>query len=423
MPGTRTEGGSTLITLATVDGRGASAPQVATARPVSTAVERADGGADSSRPAGGERLTYLDNVKTLLIAGIIAAHALMGYADFGSWSYQDIQEVTLSPVVETFFVVASVTLGGLFLMALFFFISGLMTHDSLARRGAARFVRERLLRLGVPFAIYTLVVWPLLEFALLEPFLHRGSYWRWFSDTDPVLDNGPMWFVGVLLLYSLGLVAWRRWRPAMPRPSRQITGRKLAALSLAVGVTTFLVRLVYPADSNQVLNSHLWAWPEYLAMFGLGVAVAPRGWLRAVPRAVAHKAGIATLVVMVLLPAAVLSTEPLGLTQDAWYGGWGLPALLAAMLEGVIALAAPIWILAYAQRHLTGTGPLRRAMARGSYAAFMLQGPVLIALELGFRNLDLTGDLKALLVGLLGITGSFALAWPLVTRTPLRRVL
>jgi hypothetical protein len=266
--------------------------------------------------------------------------------------------------------------------------------------------------LGVPFAIYTLVVWPLLEFALLEPFLHRGSYWRWFSDTDPVLDNGPMWFVGVLLLYSLGLVAWRRWRPAMPSPSRQITVRKLAALSLAVGVTTFLVRLVYPADSNQVLNSHLWAWPEYLAMFGLGVAVARRGWLRAVPRAVAHKAGIATLVVMVLLPAAVLSTEPLGLTEDAWYGGWGLSALLAAMLEGVIALAAPIWILAYAQRHLTGTGPLRRAMARGSYAAFMLQGPVLIALELGFRNLDLTGDLKALLVGLLGITGSFALAWP-----------
>jgi hypothetical protein len=395
----------------------------ATARPVSASVDRADGGVDSLRPASGERLAYLDNVKTLLIAGIIAAHAFMGYADFGSWSYQDVQEVTLSPVVETMFVVASVTLGGLFLMALFFLISGLMTHDSLARKGAARFVRERVVRLGIPFALYTLVVWPLLEFALLEPFLHRGSYWQWFSDTDPILDNGPMWFIGVLLLYSVGLVAWRQWRPAPPRPSRQITVRELAALSLAIGVTTFLVRLVFPADSNQLLNSHLWAWPEYLALFGLGVAVAPRGWLRAVPRAVARKAGIATLVVMVVLPAAVLSTEPLGLTEDAWYGGWGLPALLAAMLEGVIALAAPIWILAYAQRHLSGTGPLRRAMARGSYAAFMLQGPVLIALELAFRNLDLTGDLKALLVGLLGITGSFALAWPLVTRTPLRRVL
>lgn len=417
------QGSRLVVTIPVVDGRGAAAPQVAAARPVSTAVEPADGGADSSRPAGGERLAYLDNVKTLLIAGIIAAHAFMGYADFGSWSYQDIQEVTLSPVVETIFVVASVTLGGLFLMALFFFISGLMTHDSLARKGAARFVRERVVRLGIPFALYTLVVWPVLEFALLEPFLHRGSYWASFSDTDPVLDNGPMWFVGVLLVYSLGLVVWRRWRPGGPRPAREITTRRLAALALAVGVTTFLVRLVYPVDSNQVLNSHLWAWPEYLAMFGLGVAVASRGWLRAVPRAVARKAGIATLVVTFLLPAVVLATEPLGLTEDAWYGGWGLAALVAAMLEGVIALAAPIWILGFAQRHLTRTGPLRRAMARGSYAAFMLQGPVLFGLELAFRNLDLTGDLKALLVALLGISASFALAWPLVTRTPLRRVL
>ena len=62
-------------------------------------------------------------------------------------------------------------------------------------------------------------------------------------------------------------------------------------------------------------------------------------------------------------------------------------------------------------------------MARGSYAAFMLQGPVLIALELTFRSVDLSGDLKALVVATLGIVGSFALAWPLVTRTPLRRIL
>ncbi len=49
---------------------------------------------------------------------------------------------------------------------------------------------------------------------------------------------------------------------------------------------------------------------------------------------------------------------------------------------------------------LNGSGTFRRAMARSSYLAFMLQGPVLV-----------------------GIAGSFALAWPLVTRTPLRRVL
>jgi len=32
-------------------------------------------------------------------------------------------------------------------------------------------------------------------------------------------------------------------------------------------------------------------------------------------------------------------------------------------------------------------------------------------------------DAKAILVAALGVVGSFALAWPLVSRTPLRRIL
>jgi len=371
----------------------------------------------------GGRLAYLDNLKTCLIAGIIAAHAVMGYANFGSWTYQDIQEVMLSPVAEAIFVVLAVTLGGLFLMGLFFLLSGLMAQDSLARKGPSNFVSDRLLRLGIPFAAYTLVIWPLLEFALLEPFIPRGSYWAWFTDTDPVLDNGPLWFVGVLLLYSLALVAWRKLFPAKASSRKPLRSRDLIIFALAVGIATFLVRIAFPADSNQPLNSHLWAWPEYIAMFGLGVIAARRGWLRPVPKEVSRPAGIITLVVVALLPAIVLTTEPLGLTEDAYFGGLSLTALVGGLLEGVIAVSAPIWVLSFAERHLNGTGPLRRAMARSSYAAFMLQGPVLIGLELAFRPADLPGDVKALFVAVLGIAGSFALAWPAVTRTPLRRIL
>jgi len=380
-------------------------------------------GSGAALPLAGERFAYLDNLKAFMIAGIIAAHTFMGYADFGSWTYQDVREVTLSDVTGTIFTVASVALGGMFLMGLFFLLSGLMAQDSLARKEPSRFATDRLLRLGIPFALYTLVVWPVLEWALLEPFFHRGSYWAWFTDTDPILDNGPMWFVGVLLVFSLALVTWRSLRPPRPAPNRPLRLSEMGLMALAVGVLTFLVRLAFPADSNQPLNFHLWAWPEYLAMFGLGVAAARRGWLRPVPRSISRPAGIATLVVIVLLGAMVLSTDPLGLTEEDWLGGWGLPALVAALLEGVIAVSAPIWVLSFAQRRLNGTGPLRRAMARGSYAAFMLQGPVLVGLELAFRHVALPGDAKAFVVAVLAIAGSFALAWPLVTRTPLRRVL
>jgi len=188
-------------------------------------------------------------------------------------------------------------------------------------------------------------------------------------------------------------------------------------------VLTFLVRLAFPGDSDVPLNAHLWAWPEYIALFGLGVMAARRVWLRPVPPEISRPAGITTIVCIVLLGAVVLVTDPLGLEMEDWLGGWGVPALLSALLEGVVVVAAPLWVLAFAQRHLNGTGPIRKMMARGSYAAFMLQGPVLVGLEVAFRQAPLRGDVKALLVASLGIVCSFALAYPLVTRTPLRKVL
>src|SRR4029453_16385294 len=99
------------------------------------------------------------------------------------------------------------------------------------------------------------------------------------------------------------------------------------------------------------------------------------------------------------------------------------PALISAVVEGMLVVAGPIWVLAVAQRHLNRSGPVRRAMTRSSYAAFMLQGPVLFALALALRPFDLPGDIKAFVVATLGIVGSFALAWSLVTQTPPPRVL
>jgi peptidoglycan/LPS O-acetylase OafA/YrhL len=314
-------------------------------------------------------------------------------------------------------------MGGLFLMSLFFLLSGLMAEDSLARKGPRRFATDRLIRLGIPFALYTLVIWPVLEWALLEPHFHRGSYWAWFTDDEPYLDNGPMWFVGVLLLFSLVLAAWRRFRPPAPSHDEPLRARWLTPAALALGGLTFLVRLALPNDSDVLLNSHVFAWPGYIALFTLGALAARRAWLRPVPPDLSRTAGIITLVTTVMLAASVISSDPLGLEMEDWLGGWGVPAFLAAMLEGVIVFTAPVWVLSFAQRHLNGTGPIRRAMARGSYAAFMLQGPVIVGLEVALRPAPLPGDVKALLVASLGIAISFALAYPLVTRTPLRKVL
>jgi hypothetical protein len=83
-----------------------------------------------------------------------------------------------------------------------------------------------------------------------------------------------------------------------------------------------------------------------------------------------------------------------------------------------------VWLLGLAQRRLNRRpGPLGRAMARSAYGAFLLQGVVLIGLMIAMRPLGVPAEVKALTVACLGVAGCFGLAWMLVTRTPLGRII
>jgi hypothetical protein len=99
-------------------------------------------------------------------------------------------------------------------------------------------------------------------------------------------------------------------------------------------------------------------------------------------------------------------------------------ATLLAALEGPLAVGTCVWLLATAQRHLSRAPRRRgRALARSAFAAFILQGPVLIGLMLALRPIGLPGEIKALVVASAGVTISFAAAWLLVSRTPIGRIL
>lgn len=67
-----------------------------------------------------QRQLYLDNLKVILIAAVIAIHGALSYAGFLEvWTYSDVREVTYAPATEIVLLVA-VSPVGLFMMTLLF---------------------------------------------------------------------------------------------------------------------------------------------------------------------------------------------------------------------------------------------------------------------------------------------------------------
>jgi uncharacterized membrane protein len=86
-------------------------------------------------------------------------------------------------------------------------------------------------------------------------------------------------------------------------------------------------------------------------------------------------------------------------------------------------VAGCLWVLGFAQRRLDRQGPLGAKLARAAYGAFLVQGPVLILGALALRPFGLWGGAKALILAVVGVAASYAVAYPIVTRTALRRFL
>jgi hypothetical protein len=364
----------------------------------------------------GQRLPHVDNVKTALVAWVIGAHALLGYSAVGGWPYDEVNETTFAPGVETV-LAALIGPSGLFVIGGFFFLAGLFTPRSLEKKGLGRFTADRALRLGLPWAASAFLVWPLTMWIAYRAAGHQESVLWVVTHRYPLLDSGSLWFTFVLLIFSIGYAIWRTAAPAdpdAPAPGASL----LVALAAGIAVSSFLIRLVFPAKSGQIFDLHLWQWPQCAAMFALGVACARHGWAREVPERLRRRSGAVAVTTICLIPlfAIAVGVTNVAAGIDPFLGGWRWQAAATAIAEGVLVVSGSLWLLGLAQRHLTQRGRFAVACSRAAFPAFIIQGPILILLAVALRPLDVPAEVKAPLVVIMALTGSFWLSWRLFVR-------
>jgi hypothetical protein len=367
-------------------------------------VERSEPSSATTRP----RVAAVDMLKVILVSWVIGGHALLGYAAIGGWPYDEVNEATLPPRVE---LVLSVVLGptALFVIGTFFFLAGMFAPAERSRHGAGGFVRRRLVRLGVPWLAFVVLVWPLSMWLAYRAAGHDLLPWDTFLHRQPFLDSGPLWFAQVLLYVSIAYALLPRLDPrrqAEANPPPAAVGRWTLVLVIALIATgSFLVRLQFPARSQQILDLHLWQWPQCVGMFALGVLVSSQDWITRVPDGVARWCRRALLVALAGAPAmmVVFGVDDVARDSAAFLGGWRLEAAVLAVVEAVLVVAGSIALLHLVQTRLAAPGRHLTRYARGGYAAYLLQVPVLIGLSVALRPLAVPALAKGVTVGVLGI--------------------
>ena len=370
-----------------------------------------------------QRLAYLDNLKILLVVGVIAVHSAVTYGFDGTWYLESYDEMARG-VVDALTVV--IVIGWLFGLGLFFLIAGRLSGPSLDRKGPARFARERLIRLGAPVLAYTLLVSPALEyFDYRENEGGRSGFWSFFGDQIWHLGPGPTWFLEALLAFSVGYALLRTLRPPTRAPSRApLRDRDVAGIVVAIAVSSFAGHLAFPIGSEQ-FHLQLGMFPQYLILFSLGAAAGRRGWLETLRPELQRRCGLAAAITALAMPAILVAGDFFegGAAEDRFAGGWHWQAGAASLTEGVLATSVSLWAIGYFRHRHNRLRPLARRMAPAAYGAFIVHPPVIVGLALAIQRVPVPAELKFVCVLAGGVAGSFWLAALAARVGPIARII
>jgi len=157
-------------------------------------------------------LAYL---RTSIIVLVVAHHAAVGYHVIvpetavsslsehlqSMHAISPVNDVQRSDILSLF-----ASLNDSFMMALLFLLSGLFVWDSLQRKGRVKFLRDRLIRLGLPL-VAMVILRPMTYY---PTYLQTGGdagfsgFWQQWGAIE--WRGGPIWFLEVLLIFNVILV-------------------------------------------------------------------------------------------------------------------------------------------------------------------------------------------------------------------------
>jgi glucans biosynthesis protein C len=384
----------------------------------------------SSSPRTRPRLDFVDNLRWVMIVLVVSMHAAVTYSHVGSWYFME--DPKPSTPVLAIFATYQIFLQAFF-MGLLFFLAGYFVPGALSRRGVSGFVRERLVRLGLPSLFFMLVVQPLTVFCLLpgnnghpKPSLLE-VYPAYITRGRFLSGSGPMWFAVALLLFSLIYAAsgaFNRAPLAKKEHSYWIPNdRHILVAVFCIGTCSFLVRLVQPMGTN-ILNMQLCFFSQYVFLFIAGTVAWQNDWLMRIP----YSFGLRWLRLALTLGSAgwlallfaLLSTH----TEDRLSGGFTWQSAAFSFWEAFFCVGVCLGLIVLFREKMNHQGAFRRWLSDNCFAVYLFHTPLLIAVTLMLRDFHAPKLVKFPCATLLGLVVTYLASSLIFRRFPLlKRIL
>ncbi len=304
-----------------------------------------------------------------------------------------------------------------FFMPLMFLLSGLFVWASSARKGAGGYVRDRLLRLGLPFAI---VVSTLVPFAYYPSFrmtgavIGFGGFWTQTVFSGP-WPAGPPWFVAVLLGFDLAAIVIYttiRIRTDIVPCEVRLVPFACFGLLVALSALAYLPLLATFGPSDWFAFGPLTVQASRVGLYAIyffaGVEAGRHGLVRFLlaPEGPLQRQWTRCSWLAVLLFGLVIGVQALRLTAAlalpgfAWLGLYGLTFVLFCAAASFALLAI---FLRFRQRPVALWGSL----AGSAYGIYLIHYPIVVWSQYALLDVRLNVIVKGALV----FTVALLLSW------------
>jgi len=370
-----------------------------------------------------KRILYLDNIRIYLISIVVLHHIALGYSGSGIWTINETPTDRLSPFLFFIFIAVNQS----YFLSFFYLVSGYFLPGSYDRKGPKEFLKDRLIRLGVPLFFYIIIIAPVITYVVVT--FAQGKDVSFLKIVSDFIEHrkifvGPLWFIEGLLIFSVIYMLFRVFKDRfMPNvsfnPFKNIfpTNKAIVLSIIAIALGTFAVRLKFPVG-DIVYHFQLGHFVHYSFCFWLGIMANRGRWLDNLSEAKGKLWGIVAVVAICFLPIAVALSIASGKKPDVFLGGFSWQSFAFTVWESIACLSIIISLLYIFKKKYNEQGRLLKHISPDVYTVYINHQLVITIIMAFFFHIAFPTIAKFLFVSLIGLPLCFILSHFVIRKIP-----